>query len=100
MISSVMVASAITPEEVTKAVNLAREAPKNKVLNRKAGEALQEAGRYKEAVSFYLKGDNAANLGAAECYFYIYDFDKAEEHLDKYLAKRTKAEEAKDRNFS
>ena len=100
MISSVMVASAITPEEVTKAVNLAREAPKNKVLNRKAGEALQEAGRYKEAVSFYLKGDNAANLGAAECYFYLYDFDKAEEHLDKYLAKRTKAEEAKDQNFS
>lgn len=100
MIAASMSVAAITPAEVNKAVSLARESPKNKALNRKAGEALQEAGRYKEAISFYIKGDNAANLGAAECYFYLYDFEKAEEHLDKYLEKRTKAEEAKDRNFS
>ncbi|MDE5828188.1 MAG: hypothetical protein K2H57_11500 [Duncaniella sp.] len=92
-------ASAITTEEVNKAVNLAREAPRNKVFNRKAGDALKEAGRFKEAITYYLKGDNAANLGAAESYFYLYEFDKAGEYLDKYLEKRTKAEAAKDKNF-
>lgn len=93
-------ASAITPEEVNKAVSLAREAPRNKVFNRKAGDALKEAGRFKEAIPYYLKGDNAGNLGAAESYFYLYEYDKAGEYLDKYLEKRTKAEAAKDKDFS
>ena len=46
-----MAGTAITPEEVTKAVSLARESPKNRVLSRKAGIALQEAGRYKDAIT-------------------------------------------------
>ncbi|MDE6061883.1 MAG: hypothetical protein K2G00_03880, partial [Duncaniella sp.] len=49
-------ASAIPPEEVNKAVSLAREAPRNKVFNRKACDALKEAGRFKEAITYYLKG--------------------------------------------
>ncbi len=95
-----MAGAAITPEEVTKAVSLARESPKNRVLSRKAGIALQEAGRYKDAITYYLKSDNSGNLGAAECYFYLYDYDKAEEYLDKYLEKRSKGEEEKDKDFS
>lgn len=90
-------AGAITPEEVDRAVSVAREAPRNQSLNRKAGDALKEAGRYSEAIPFYMKGGNAGNLGAAESSFYLYEYDKAEEYLDKYLAKRTKAEEAADR---
>ncbi len=96
----VVTASAISPEEVSKAVSIARESPKNQAFNRNAGDALKEAGRYREAVTYYLKGGNLGNLGAAESYFYLYDYDTAEEHLDKYLAKRTKAEEAKDKEFS
>lgn len=96
----VMTVSAISPEEVSKAVSIARESPKNQLHNRNAGDALKEAGRYKEAITYYLKGGNLGNLGAAESYFYLYDYDTAEEHLDKYLAKRTKAEEAKDKEFS
>lgn len=91
---------AITPAEVSKAVKLAREAPKNRVLNRNAGDALKDAGRFKEAISYYLKADNSGNLGAAESYFYLYEYDKADEYLDKYLEKRSKTEEAKDKNFS
>ncbi|MCM1356658.1 MAG: hypothetical protein NC212_09680 [Staphylococcus sp.] len=91
---------AITPEEVSKAVAQAKEAPKNQKLNLAAGNALKEARRFKEAVTYYLKGGNSGNLGAAESYFYLYDYDNAEEYLDKYLEKRTKAEEAKDKEFS
>lgn len=91
---------AITPAEVSKAVSLAREAPKNRVLNRNAGDALKDAGRFREAISYYLKADNSGNLGAAESYFYLYEYDKADEYLDKYLEKRSKTEEAKDKNFS
>lgn len=91
---------AITPEEVKKAVSLAREAPRNRVLSRKAGDALKDAGRYKDAITFYLKADNSGNLGAAESYFYLYEYDKADEYLTKYLEKRSKTEEARDRDFS
>lgn len=93
-------AFAYQPSELVKAVNAAKEAPKNKVLNVKAGDALKDAGRYREAIPFYLKGDNSGNLGVAESYFYLYDFDKADEYLDKYLEKRTKAEETRDKDFS
>ncbi len=89
--------AAITPEEVSKAVAAARETPRNQALNRKAGDALKEARRYSEAIPFYMKGGNAGNLGAAESSFYLYEYDKAEEYLDKYLEKRTKAEEAADK---
>lgn len=93
-------AYATTDEEIEAAVRAAREAPKNHALNRNAAEMLRDAGRYREAVAFYLKSDNAGNLGAAECLFYLYDYDEAETYLDKYLEKRTKAEAAKDKDFS
>ena len=84
--------SAITPTEVEGAVRAAKDAPKNQALNREAAEALKDAGRYEDAIAFYLKGGNSGNLGIAESYFMLYDYDKAEEYLDKYLAKRKKAE--------
>lgn len=91
---------AISPQEVDDAVKAAKDAPKNKALNYSAGEALKYAGRYSEAVPFYLNSNNSGNLGLAEVYFYLYDYDKAEEYLDKYVAKRTKAEAEKDMDFS
>lgn len=99
-LASVLSSGAITPEEVNRAVAAARETPKNQNLNRKAGDALKDARRYREAISYYLKGGNAGNLGAAESSFYLYEYDKADEYLDKYLEKRTKAEEAADREAS
>lgn len=98
--TTAVVSMAITPAEVSKAVSLARESPKNRTLNRNAGDALKDAGRFKDAISYYLKADNSGNLGAAECYFYLYEFDKADEYLEKYLEKRSKAEESRDNNFS
>lgn len=92
--------AAITPDEINEAVEAAKEAPKNHSLNLAAGDALKAAGRYKEAIPFYLNSGNAGNLGMAEAYFFLYDYDKAEELLDKYVAKRTKAEEEKDMDFS
>lgn len=86
--------------EVAAAVEAARKAPRNQSLNRAAGDALKNAGRYAEAIPFYLKGGNSGNLGAAEAAYYLYDFDGAREYLDKYIAKRTKAETEKDVNFS
>lgn len=98
--TTVLGAMAITPAEVSKAVSLARESPKNRTLNRNAGDALKDAGQFKDAISYYLKADNSGNLGAAECYFYLYEYDKADEYLDKYLEKRSKAEESRDNKFS
>ena len=98
--TTVLGATAITPAEVSKAVSLARESPKNRTLNRNAGDALKDAGQFKDAISYYLKADNSGNLGAAECYFYLYEYDKADEYLDKYLEKRSKAEESRDNKFS
>lgn len=91
---------AITPQEVNDAIAAAKDSPKNHSLNLAAGDALKDAGRYTEAIPYYLKSGNAGNLGMAESYFYLYDYDKAEELLDKYVAKRTKAEEEKDMDFS
>ena len=72
-LASVLSSGAITPEEVNRAVAAARETPKNQNLNRKAGDALKDARRYWEAISYYLKGGNAGNLGAAESSFYFYE---------------------------
>ncbi len=91
---------AITPQEVDDAVQAAKASPKNQSLNHTAAEALKAAGRYKESVSFYLNSGNSGNLGLAEAFFYLYDYDKAEEYLDKYVSKRTKAEAEKDMDFS
>lgn len=97
---TVATVGAITPQEVTDAVNAAKESPKNRNLNHIAAEALKSAGRYKESIPFYLNSGNVGNLGLAEAYFYLYDYDKAEEHLDKYIDKRTKAEAEKDNSFT
>ncbi len=86
--------------DVTAAIEAARKAPRNQSLNRAAGDALKDAGRYAEAIPFYMKGGNSGNLGAAEAAYYLYDFDSAREYLDKYVAKRTKAEAEKDANFT
>ncbi len=93
-------AIAITPKEVSDAIDAAKDAPKNQSLNLAAGDALKSVGRYKDAIPFYLNGGNAGNLGMAESYFFLYDYDKAEEYLDKYVSKRTKANEEKDKDFS
>lgn len=82
--------------EISAAISAAKDAPRNQAANLKAADLLKDAGRFQEAIPFYLKGGNSGNLGIAESYFYLYDFDKADEYLDKYLAKRTKNEAAKD----
>lgn len=87
-------------DTVSDAVEAAKAAPRNRILQREAGDALKDAGRYQEAITFYQKADNAANLGAAEAAFYLYDFDSARSFLDKYTSKRTKAEAAKDTDFT
>lgn len=89
----------VVADTVSEAVEAAKKAPRNQALNRAAGDALKEAGRYKESIQYYMKGGNAGNLGAAEASYYAYDFDAAREYLDKYLAKRTKAEAEKDNQF-
>lgn len=91
---------AADPTEISAAVEAAKDAPKNQTVNLKAADLLKEAGRFKEAIPFYLKSGNTGNLGIAESYFYLYEFDKADEYLDKYLAKRSKTDAAKDLGFS
>ncbi len=96
--------AAVTPvttlaDTLEEVVEAAKKAPKNQNLNREAGDALKDAGRYHEAIGYYLKGGNSGNLGAAEAAFYLYDFESAGEYLDKYLAKRTKAEAERDGRF-
>lgn len=85
---------------VAEAVEAARKAPRNQALNRAAGDALKDAGRFAESITYYMKAGNQGNLGAAEASYYMYDFDAARDYLDKYLAKRTKAEAEKDSQFS
>ena len=94
-----LAALGISPGEVDAAIEASKAAPRNRALAREAGDALRQAGRYEEAIVFYQKSDNAGNLGAAEAAFYLYDFDRAQEFLDRYMAKRTKAEAAKDMSF-
>lgn len=99
LLLTAMTALAISPEEVDAAIEASKAAPRNRALAREAGDALKQAGRYGEAIAFYQKSDNAGNLGAAEAAFYLYDFERAQEFLDRYLAKRTKAEADKDMSF-
>lgn len=94
------IATPVMADSADEAVAAAVAAPRNKALARAAGDALKDAGRYEEAIKFYLKSDNSGNLGAAEAAFYLYDFDRASTYLDKYLAKRTKAEAARDADFT
>lgn len=72
-------------DPVADAVEAAKGAPRNQGLNRAAGDALKEAGRYAEAIQFYMKGGNLGNLGAAEAAYYMYDFEGARNYLDKYI---------------
>lgn len=85
---------------VDEAKAAADKAPRNQALNIAAGDALKDAGRYREAITYYIKGGNRGNLGAAEAAFLNYNFDSARSYLDKYLAKRTKAEQAKDMTYT
>ena len=97
---TVLAPAAASADATYEAVEAAVAAPRNRALPRAAGDALKDAGKSKEAITFYLKSDNAGHLGAAEAAFYMYDFDKAATYLEKYLAKRTKAEIAKDTDFT
>lgn len=87
-------------DPVADAVEAAKGAPRNQGLNRAAGDALKEAGRYAEAIQFYMKGGNLGNLGAAEAAYYMYDFEGARNYLDKYIQKRTPSEAEKDVNYT
>ncbi len=89
-------ASTLRADEVDDAVAAARKAPKNQKLNRKAAEALRDAGRTEEAVTYFLKSDNRGNLDAAQLCFDLYDFNRASELLDRYEAKRTKEQARED----
>ncbi len=100
LLCSLAIPSVAVADTADEAVEAAKAAPRNRQLQREAGDALKDAGRYKEAITYYLKADNAGNLGAAEAAFYLYDFAQAGEYLDRYLAKRTKAEAAADMDFS
>lgn len=86
-------------DAVDDAVAAAKRSPRNQKLNRKAAEALRDAGRADEAVAFFLKSDNRGNLDAAEICFDLYDFTRASELLDKYLAKRTKEQARQDAEY-
>ena len=90
------VATVATPLDVEEALTAARKAPRNRAAQRTAGDALYEAGRYKEAITYYLKSDNTGNLGAARAAFRMYNFDGARTYLSRYLDKRTKAERERD----
>ncbi|MDE6765207.1 MAG: hypothetical protein K2J52_02725, partial [Duncaniella sp.] len=84
---------------LNEAVEAARKAPKNQALNRVAADLLKDAGRYAESIAYYMKSGNSGNLGAAEASYYMYDFEGARDYLDKYLAKRSKAEAERDNKF-
>lgn len=87
-------------DEVDDAVAAARKAPKNQKLNRKAAEALREAGRTDEAITYFLKSDNRGNLDAARLCFDLYEFNRASELLDRYEAKRTKEQAREDAAYT
>lgn len=100
IVSSAFAQDTAENDPVAEAVRAAKSAPRNQELNRTAGNALLSAGRYAESIPYFMKGGNAGNLGAAEASYYLYDFEGAREYLDKYMAKRTKAEVQKDLNYS
>lgn len=99
LIFTSLLSHAITDEEVYEAVEAAKAAPKNTALNLKAGMCLQDIGDYQTAIPYLLKGGNTGNLYLAEIYYNLYEFEKALSYLDKYVAKRTKDEETKDKSF-
>lgn len=98
--ATVQTINAITPREIKRAVDAAREAPKNAALNLTAGEALRKAGRHAEAIPFLLNGGTPGALKAAEAAFFAYKYDDARTYLDSYIEKRTKAEADKDKYFT
>ena len=83
-------------DAVDDAIAAARKAPRNTSLARAAAEALRNAGRIDEAITYWLKSGNTGQLEAAEAAFGLYRFDDAAGYLDTYLSKRTKAEVEKE----
>ncbi len=92
--------SAQSTHEIENAVAAAKGAPRNQALNLEAGEMLKNSGQLQEAIPFLLKAGNTGNLNIAEIYFNLYEFDEADKYLDKYLTKRSKAEERRDKESS
>lgn len=62
----------------------AAQHPKDAALNSMAGIALFYSGREADAVPFLKKGANDANLFLAQEAMHRYDFDAAEEYVDRY----------------
>lgn len=97
-------ASAMTPGEAKAAFEagdyaeavetlraIADKEPRNASANSMAGIALMRTGNLDAARKYLLKGTNEAKIHLAELDFYNYDFDAADEWLDKYATAQKKA---------
>lgn len=62
----------------------ARREPRNAQLNQMAGIALFNIGRRAEAAPLLRQGQNESNLYLAKIAMFDYDFDAAEDYLDRY----------------
>ncbi|MCM1483955.1 MAG: tetratricopeptide repeat protein [Muribaculaceae bacterium] len=70
--------------------------PRNAALNAMAGEALLHIGKGPEATKYLERGGAAGQLGMAKYRFGLYDFDEAEEWLDKYFTAKYKDKDIPD----
>ncbi|MDE6652226.1 MAG: tetratricopeptide repeat protein, partial [Paramuribaculum sp.] len=71
--------------------SIADKAPKNTSANTMAGIALAKSGQTKEAKHYLARGINEAKLTLAEIAFDDYDFNEAEELVEKYVTAQKKA---------
>ncbi|MCM1348985.1 MAG: hypothetical protein NC338_06185 [Firmicutes bacterium] len=96
--ASIYVAAAFSAVAATgKADSLAlaaNKAPTNTSLNLQAGRALYEAGLNKRAMGYLSRGGNDAQPWLALVEFEDYQFDKAQERAEKYLASKHNTESA------
>lgn len=97
MAATAMASSAMNLSEAKKAFELgdfeeaapvlaenAKRNPKDAKLNSMAGIALFYSGKESEAMTFLKRGDNEANMFMAEIEMHRYNFDAANEYLDRY----------------
>lgn len=73
-------------QAATTLAEAAKSEPKNASLNNMAGVALMNCKKYAEARPFLMRGTNEANLHLARIAMERYEFDDAEDFLDKYEA--------------
>lgn len=97
-------AAAMTPEEAREAYAagdyseavatlraIADKEPRNAAANTMAGVALMRTGNLQAAKKYLAKGSNDAKVAMAEVCFLEYDFDGADEWLDKYATAQKRA---------